>query len=75
MDNGTPRHIAWISGITDELKRDIVANPDKWKGKVAELTAMEIEHIDSDYTLRHGKIEKWRDDKKADDCEFSQLTK
>lgn len=75
MDNGTPRHIAWISGITDELKKEIVSNPDKWKGKVAELTAMEIQHIDNDYTLRHGKIEKWRDDKKAEDCEFSQLIK
>lgn len=74
-DNGKTRHIAWISGITDELKKEIVTNPGKWVGKVAELTAMEIEHIDNDYTLRHGKIEKWRDDKKADDCEFSQLTK
>ena len=74
-DNGESRHIAWISGITDELKKEIVTNPEKWIGKVAELTAMEIEHIDNDYTLRHGKIEKWRDDKKADDCEFSQLTK
>lgn len=75
MDNGIPRHIAWISGITDELKEGIISNPEKWKGKVAELTAMEIEHIDNDYTLRHGKIEKWRDDKKAEDCEFGQLTK
>ena len=74
-DNGKTRHIAWISGITDELKKEIVTNPNKWIGKVAELTAMEIEHINNDYTLRHGKIEKWRDDKKADDCEFSQLTK
>ncbi len=74
-DNGKSRHIAWISGITDELKKEIVTNPNKWIGRVAELTAMEIEHIDNDYTLRHGKIEKWRDDKKADDCEFSQLTK
>ena len=75
MKNNKPVHIGWISGITDELKKEIVTNPNKWIGKVAELTAMEIEHIANDYTLRHGKIEKWRDDKKAEDCEFSQLTK
>ena len=75
MKDGKPIHIAWISNITDELKKEIVTNPEKWKGKVAELTAMEIEHIDGDYTLRHGKIETWRADKKPEDCEFSQITK
>lgn len=75
MDGDKPVHIAWISNITDELKEQIVTNPDKWIGKVAELTAMEIEHIEGDYTLRHGKIETWRADKKPEDCEFSQLTK
>lgn len=75
MKDGVPVHIAWISGITDELKAEIVSNPEKWKNKVAELTAMEIEHIDDDYSLRHGKIEKWRDDKKPEDCEYSQITK
>jgi|GEM_PF-1429881 len=75
MNGDKPVHITWISGITDELKKEIVTNPDKWIGKVAELTAMEIEHIDNDYTLRHGKIEKWRNDKNSTDCEFSQLTK
>lgn len=75
MKEGTPVHIAWISGITDELKNEIVSNPEKWVGKVAELTAMEIEHIDGDYTLRHGKIENWRSDKKKEDCDFSQISK
>lgn len=75
LDAGKPRHIAYISGITDELKNEIVSNPTKWVNKVAELTAMEIEHINNDYTLRHGKIEKWRDDKNPDDCSYDQLTK
>ena len=75
MKNGKPEHIAWISGITDELKDGIVNNPEKWKGKVAELQAMMIEHIDGKYSLRHGKIEKWRDDKKPEDCDFSQIAK
>lgn len=75
MDNGQPKHVAWISGITDELKEEIVKNPEKWINKVAELTAMEIEHIDKDYTLRHGKIETWRADKTPNDCNMEQLTK
>lgn len=75
MDGDKARHIAWISNIPDEIKRDIVKNPEKLVGKVAELTAMEIEHIGTDYTLRHGKIDKWREDKKSTDCEYSQLTK
>lgn len=75
MDGDKPRHIAWISNIPDEIKEGIIKNPDKWVGKVAELTAMEIEHINNDYTLRHGKIDKWRDDKKSTDCEYGQLIK
>lgn len=37
------------------------------------LTAMEIECIDGEYSLRHGRIENWRDDKKPEDCDFSQV--
>lgn len=75
MKDGKPYHIGWISGITDELKSDIV-NPEKRAsliGKVAELTAMEIEKIDGVYSLRHGKIAKWRSDKAKEDCDFSQI--
>lgn len=68
-----PVHIAWISGITDELKAGIIAEPKKWIGKVVELTAMEVEHLNGEYSLRHGKIEKWRDDKAAKDCTFDQI--
>jgi hypothetical protein len=75
MKDGHRVHIAWISGITDELKKEIVTKPEKWVGKVAELTAMEIEHIDGNYSLRHGRIENWRDDKKPEDCDFSQISK
>lgn len=69
MDNGKPKHIAWISNIPDEIK----ANPDKFKDKVAALTAMEIECIDGKYSFRHGSIEYWRDDKKPEDCGFNQI--
>lgn len=74
MKDGKPVHIAWISGITDELKEGIVTTPDKWRGKVASLTAMEVEKIDGQYSLRHGKIDTWRSDKKPEDCEWSQIS-
>ena len=73
MKDDKPYHICWISGITDILKKEIVEKPEQWKYKVVELTCMEIEHISNDYTLRHAKILQFRDDKKAEDCIFSQL--
>lgn len=74
MRDGEPFHIGWISGVTDLLKEEIITNPDKWIGKVVELTAMQIDHIEDNYTFRHGKIEKWRDDKKPKDCDYTQFT-
>jgi ATP-dependent DNA ligase len=74
MKENNPVHVAWISGITDELKRDIVEKNNELTGKVAELTAMEVEHIDGEYSLRHAKIVQWRTDKKAEDCDFSQIS-
>ena len=63
--------VGWISGITEEVKAGIVANPEDWKGRVVSINAMEIEP--DTLCLRHGKIIEWRTDKKAEDCEFSQL--
>lgn len=74
IKDNKPIHIGWISGITDELKAGIISDRKKWIGKVAELTAMEIEHIDGDFSLRHGKIVQWRDDKNFKDCDFSQIS-
>lgn len=74
MKDGKPVHIAWISGITDAVKQTIVENPADLVGKVVELTAMEVENIDGEYSLRHAKIESWREDKNAQDCDWSQIT-
>lgn len=71
--DGKPYHVAWISNITDELKKEIISNPEKWVNKVAELTAMEIEKTNGIYSLRHGKIANWRSDKNSTDCDFSQI--
>lgn len=73
MKNGEPVRIGWISGITDILKKEIVENPEKWGYKVAELTCMEVEYINGEYSLRHAKIAQWRTDKKPEDCDFTQI--
>lgn len=73
IKDGKTKRIGWIAGIPDELKAGIVQNPDDWIGKVAELSAMEVEKSGDSYTLRHGKIVQWRDDKKREDCEWSQI--
>ena len=76
MRDGVPVRIGWISGITDQLKEEIVHAPEKWIHKVASLTAMEVMNINGEYTLRHGKIEKWRNgDKSYTDCSFDQIAK
>lgn len=60
--DGKPTPIGWISGVSDEVRADIVKNPDKWKGKVVELQAMEIDNTNNVPTLRHAKIINWRTD-------------
>lgn len=74
MKDNKPIHIGWISGISDALKEEIVTNNEKWKNKVAELSAMEIEEIEGRYSLRHSKIICFRDDKSYLECEFSQIS-
>lgn len=73
MKDGKPKHIAWISGITEDIRDKIVNNPEVIVGQVAELSCMQIEEIEGEYSLRHGKIEQWRKDKTKEDCEFSQV--
>lgn len=73
-DNGVPRRVALIGGLPNQIKEEIITNPEKWIGKVAQLTGMQIEEIDGHYSFRHGRIECWRDDKAAEDCLYSQLT-
>ena len=73
MKDGKPEHIAYISGVPDEMKIGIVQSPDKWIGKVYELSAMEIEKCGDTYSLRHGKVVGPRADKTAAQCEWNQI--
>lgn len=73
MKDGKPYRIGYISGIPDSMKEEIVRAGNSLIGKVYSLSAMEIEHIDDHYSLRHGKIIEERTDKKPADCDFSQI--
>lgn len=75
MKNGEPKHIAWISGIDESIKEKIVTNPKELIGKVAELNCMEVECIEGEYSLRHPRIDTWRENKTYTDCEWSQIAK
>ncbi len=74
MKDGEPYHLGFISGITDDVREGIVANPEKWKGKVVVVNAMMLEKIEGNYSLRHGKIMEWREDKTAEECTFDQIS-
>lgn len=73
MKDGEPKHIGFISGITEEIKEQFTKNPKEMVGKVAEISAMEIEKIEGEYSLRHAKIVQWRKDKTKEDCEWLQV--
>lgn len=73
MKNGKPFHIGYISGIPDSMRKGIVETPENYKNKVFEITCMEIEKINGQYSLRHAKIVQERPDKTPMDCDFSQI--
>lgn len=72
--DGKPYHVIWVSGITDEMREDIVNNPDKLIGKVFEINAMKLEKKGDTYTFRHGKIIQERPDKTPKECDWSQIS-
>lgn len=73
MRDGKPYHIGYISGVSDEIKRDIVLKNDEYKNRVYEVTAMEVENINGQYSLRHAKFVQERKDKSYTDCTFDQI--
>ena len=73
MKDGKPYHIGYISGIPDSMKEEITKPNNSLIGKVYEINAMEIEHIEGQYSLRHARIVGERSDKKPEDCDFSQI--
>lgn len=78
MRNGEICPVGYISSITDDMRVGIVKEPEKYKGKVFELTCMEIEknaNTEAGYTFRHAKFICPRSEKSYLDCDFSQIDK
>lgn len=75
LKDGKEVSVGYISGIEDSLRKDIVVNSEKYKGKVAQITAMELQDVNNNghKTFRHGSIECWRPDKLTSDCLYEQL--
>jgi ATP-dependent DNA ligase len=59
------KELGYCSGITEELREDITANPDKYIEQVMEIGAMEVT---KDGFFRHPQFSRFRDDKNARDC-------
>lgn len=57
------------SGMTESVRADISANPEKYIGKVLEIDAME--RIPDTKALRQPVFKRFRDDKEAIDCQYS----
>ena len=57
--------IGWLSNLTEEIK----SNPNQYKGKVIEVTAMEINETGG---LRHAKVVGFRDDLTIKDCTWEK---
>ena len=73
MDGDIEVPIGWISGVTEEVKSEIVTSPEKYRHRVVKVNAMSIEP--DTHALRHGKIVEWRaeGDKNWNECLLSQI--
>lgn len=70
MKDGKVYVIGYLSGVTDEIKRGIVENNDKYKMKPCRVTAMQFT---DDLKLRHPKFNGFRDDISYLDCTYDKI--
>lgn len=59
------------SGLTDNLKADLAANPDKYIGTVVEVNCMSLDKENK--TMRHCYLSRLRADKPAQDCKLEEI--
>lgn len=57
-------------GLLSGLPEEVRANYQNYKGKVFEMTAMEITE---DKAFRHGKFLQWREDLNPEDCTYEKI--
>lgn len=59
------------SGLTDNLKADLAANPDKYIGMTVEVNCMSLDKKNK--TFRHPYLSRLRFDKPAQDCKLEEI--
>lgn len=59
------------SGLTDNLKADLAANPEKYIGTVVEVNCMSLDKENK--TFRHPYLSRLRADKPAQDCKLEEI--
>lgn len=59
------------SGLTDNLKADLAANPDKYIGMTVEVNCMSLDKENK--TMRHCYLSRLRPDKPAQDCKLEEI--
>lgn len=59
------------SGLTDNLKADLAANPNKYIGMTVEVNCMSLDKENK--TMRHCYLSRLRPDKPAQDCKLEEI--
>lgn len=59
------------SGMTDELRADAAAHPEKYLGQVLEIQCMSVDK--KEHSIRHGRLMRLRDDKNAAECTMESV--
>lgn len=62
--------VARIASLTDEVRYGATDNPEKYIGKVVEVSCMEVLPTGG---LRHAKIKKYREDKQSSECTWEKV--
>lgn len=70
-EQGKIRVLGWVSNLTDNIKEEISQNPESFKYRVVQISAMDFDPESNRF--RHSKIHQWRDDKSWKDCSYSQI--
>ena len=62
--------LGYVSGLTEAMKQDFYANPEKYRIKPCRVTCMEFT---PDKQLRHPKLKGIREDISAEECTFAKI--
>lgn len=70
MKDGKVFPVGWLSGLTEEIKKDFYMHRENYINKICKINAMETTE---DYKFRHAKFLGFRDDINIEDCSFEKI--